>query len=41
MPFALKAFTFKIQNYCHMRVYPNFLDWPPGARTENGRVLCH
>jgi hypothetical protein len=23
------------------RVYPNFQDWPPGARTANGRALCN
>jgi hypothetical protein len=23
------------------RVYPNFPDWPPGARTANGTALCH
>jgi hypothetical protein len=23
------------------RVYPNFPDWPLGARTANGTALCH
>jgi hypothetical protein len=23
------------------RVYPKFPDWLPGARTSNGKALCH
>jgi len=30
----------RIWNIC-TRVYPKFVDWPPGARTANGTDLCH